>query len=121
MALGVIAGLLEFIPIAGPVIASIPGIGMALLDGADTAFYVTLAYIGVQQAEAQLITPLVMKEGLDIPPVLTIVGQAVMAIVFGFVGLLVAVPLLGAVLVVIKMTYVREVVGDVVPVPGEPS
>ena len=49
---------------------------------------------------------------IDLPPALTIVWQALMALAFGFLGLLVAVPLLAALLVAIKMLYVRDVIGD---------
>jgi predicted PurR-regulated permease PerM len=119
LALGLLAGLLEFVPIAGPIISSVPAIGMGFIDGPEKALYVTFAFIGIQQVEAQLITPLLMKERLELPPALTIVGQAVMSIVFGFIGLIVAVPLLGAALVAVKMMYVRDVVGDPVPIPGD--
>jgi predicted PurR-regulated permease PerM len=60
-----------------------------------------------------------MKKGLEIPPVLTIVAQGVMSLVFGFLGLLVAVPMLATVMVPIKMLYVRDVVGDPVTLPGD--
>jgi predicted PurR-regulated permease PerM len=119
IALGIIAGILEFIPIAGPIIAAIPAIAMAFLDGPEKALYVTLAYIVIQQVEANLLYPLLMKKGLELPPVLTIFTQGVLSLVFGFVGLLVAVPMLAAVIVPIKMLYVRDVVGDDVKLPGE--
>lgn len=119
IALGIIAGILEFIPIAGPIIASIPGIAMGFLDGPEKAVYVALAYIVIQQLEANLVYPLLMKKGLEIPPVLTIVAQGVFSIVFGLLGLLVAVPMLAAAIVPIKMLYVRDVVGDEVWLPGE--
>jgi predicted PurR-regulated permease PerM len=119
LALGIIAGLLEFIPIAGPIIAAVPGIAMSFLDGPEKAIYVTLAYIGIQQVEANLVTPLLMKRGLEIPPVLTITAQGVMSLVFGFIGLLVAVPMLAATIVPIKMLYVQDVVGDEVKLPGQ--
>jgi predicted PurR-regulated permease PerM len=119
LALGIIAGLLEFVPIAGPILAAVPGIAMSFLDGPEKAIYVTLAYIGIQQVEANLVTPLLMKRGLEIPPVLTITAQGVMSLVFGFVGLLVAVPMLAATLVPIKMLYVQDVVGDEVKLPGQ--
>jgi predicted PurR-regulated permease PerM len=121
VALGIIAGVLEFIPIAGPIIASVPGIAMGFLDGPEKALYVALAYVVVQQLEANLLYPLIMKKGLEIPPVLTIVAQGVMSLVFGFIGLLVAVPMLATVIVPIKMLYVRDVVGDEVKLPGEES
>ena len=119
LALGIIAGILEFIPIAGPVIASVPAIAMGFLDGPEKAIYVALAYVVIQQFEANILYPLLMKKGLELPPVLTIFTQGVMAIVFGFLGLLVAVPMLAAVIVPIKLLYVRDVVGDEVKLPGE--
>jgi predicted PurR-regulated permease PerM len=119
--LGIIAGILEFVPIAGPIIAAVPGIAMSFLDGPEKAVYVTLAYIAIQQVEANLITPLLMKRGLELPPVLTITAQGVLSLVFGFIGLLVAVPMLAAAMVPIKMLYVQDVVGDKVALPGDDS
>jgi predicted PurR-regulated permease PerM len=119
IALGIIAGILEFIPIAGPILASVPAIVMGFLDGPEKAIYIALAYVVVQQLEANLLYPLIMKKGLELPPVLTILTQGVMSIVFGFLGLLVAVPMLAAAIVPIKMLYVRDVVGDEVKLPGD--
>lgn len=119
IALGIIAGILEFIPIVGPIMSAVPAIAMAFLDGLQTAIYVLIAYTVIQQVEANLLYPLLMKRGLDIPPVLTILTQGVMSLVFGLLGLLVAVPMLAAAMVPIKMLYVRDVVGDQVKLPGE--
>lgn len=119
IALGIIAGILEFIPIAGPILASIPAIAMGFLDGPEKALYVTIAYIVIQQVESNLLYPLLMQKGLELPPVLTIFTQGVLSLVFGFLGLLVAVPMLAAVIVPIKMLYVRDVVGDPVKLPGK--
>ena len=78
-----------------------------------------LAYTAIQQLEGVVLQPLLMKEGLELPPVMTILGQALFSLVFGFLGLLLAVPLLASVLVPVKLLYVRDVVGDDVTVPGE--
>jgi predicted PurR-regulated permease PerM len=118
-ALGIIAGLLEFIPYVGPILSAVPAIAMALVDGPEKALYVALAYIAIQQLEGMVIQPLLMKEGLELPPVITILGQALSSLVFGFMGLLLAVPLLATAIVPIKMLYVRDVVGDDVSVPGD--
>ena len=117
IALGIIAGILEFVPIVGPIMAAVPAIAMGFLDGPEKAVYVALAYVGIQQVESNVIQPLLMKKGLELPPVLTIFTQGVLSLVFGFMGLLVAVPLLAAVIVPIKMLYVRDVVGDEVKLP----
>ena len=121
IALGIIAGLLEFIPYVGPILSAVPAIAMALVDGPDKAVYVALAYIAIQQLEGVVLQPLLMKEGLELPPVITILGQALLSLVFGFLGLLLAVPLLASVMVPVKLLYVRDVVGDEVSVPGEES
>jgi predicted PurR-regulated permease PerM len=118
VALGIIAGILEFVPYFGPILSSVPAIAMGFLDGPEKALWVALAYLVIQQLEGNVVTPLLMKEGLELPPVLTIVGQSVMALAFGFVGLVIAMPLLGAVMVPIKLLYVQDVVGDEVEVPG---
>ncbi len=120
VALGIIAGLLEFVPYVGPILSSVPAIAMGFLTGPQLAAEVALAYIAIQQAENHLIIPLLMKRGLDLPPVVTIVSQAVMGIVFGFLGLLVAMPMVASAMVMIKMLYVEDVVGDEVSLPGEP-
>jgi predicted PurR-regulated permease PerM len=118
VALGIIAGLLEFVPYVGPILSAVPAIAMALLDGPEKALWVAAAYTVIQQSENHLLIPLLMKEGVDLPPVLTILAQAAFAIVFGFFGLLVAVPLLGALMVPVKLLYVEDVVGDDVAVSG---
>jgi predicted PurR-regulated permease PerM len=110
--LGVLAGLFEFIPTIGPVLSAVPAVAMGFLDSPEKALWVALAYVGIQFLENHLLIPVLMREGVDIPPALTIIAQALMALVFGFLGLLVAVPLLAAAMVAVKMLYVEGVVGD---------
>lgn len=112
VALGLIAGLLEFVPTIGPILSSVPAIAMGFLDSPQKALVVAVAYLLIQQVENHLLIPLLMKEGMDLPPALTIVTQAVMALLFGFLGLLAAVPMLAAATVVVKMLYVERVIGD---------
>jgi len=119
VALGVIAGLLEFVPTVGPILAAVPAIAMGFLDSPEKALTVGLAYLVIQQLEGHVLIPMLMKEGMDLPPALTIVAQAVMALLFGFLGLMVAVPLLAVVIVPIKLLYVEGVVGDVEVVEPE--
>jgi predicted PurR-regulated permease PerM len=118
-ALGLIAGLLEFIPTIGPILSAVPAVAMGFLDSPEKAFTVAIVYIGVQFMENHLLIPLLMKGGVDVPPVLTILGQALMTLVFGFLGLMVAVPMLAAAMVAVKMLYVERVVGDDVAVVTE--
>ncbi|MFL6263683.1 MAG: AI-2E family transporter [Thermoanaerobaculia bacterium] len=121
LALGLIAGLLEFIPMLGPILSAVPGIAMAFLDSPQKALLVALVYWAVQFLEGHILQPLLMKRGVDLPPVVTLVGLSLMAIVFGFLGMLVAVPVLAAVMVAIKMLYVEDVVGDDIQVMNSPD
>ncbi len=115
-ALGVLAGLLEFVPFFGPIASAIPAVGVALLDSPQKALYVVILYVIVQQLEGNLITPLLLEKRLDIPPILTIVAVASLGVVFGVIGMLIAEPLLAATMVATKMLYVNDVVGDEVKV-----
>ena len=115
-ALGVLAGLLELVPFFGPFISAIPAIGIALAESPQKALLVIGLYVIVQQLEGNVITPLILEKRLDIPPVLTVVAVSAMGMVFGVLGMLIAEPLLAAGLVVTKMLYVQDVVGDDVKV-----
>jgi predicted PurR-regulated permease PerM len=115
-ALGVLAGLLEFVPFFGPIVSAIPAIGVALVDSPQKALWVMGLYLVIQQLEGNVITPLLLKKRLDVPPVMTVVAVAALGMVFGVLGMLIAEPLLAAVLVTVKMLYVVDVVGDEVQV-----
>lgn len=101
--LGILAGLLEFVPTLGPVLSALPAIAMGLVDSPEKALFVAIAYVGIQFIENHLLIPLLMKGGMDLPPALTIIMQALMAIVFGFLGVLVAVPLLATIMIATRM------------------
>jgi predicted PurR-regulated permease PerM len=118
-ALGVLAGLLEFVPTVGPILSAVPAIAMAFLDSPEKALYITIAYVLIQFGENHLLIPLLMKGGMDLPPALTILAQALMALLFGFLGLMCAVPLLAATMVAVKMLYLERVIGDKPFGPGE--
>ncbi len=114
--LGIIAGFLEFIPTLGPVLSAIPAVVMGFVDSPEKAGLVAVVYLGIQLLENHILIPLLMKEGVDLPPALTILAQALMAILFGFIGLLVAVPALAVVVVTVKMLYVEDDPDDAVDV-----
>jgi predicted PurR-regulated permease PerM len=100
--LGILAGISKFIPIVGSVFAAIPAIAMAFIDSPHKALVVGLGYIIIQFIENHLLVPVLMKRGVDLPPAMTLGIQALMSVLFGFLGLLVAVPLLAAILTIVK-------------------
>jgi predicted PurR-regulated permease PerM len=107
-ALGFIAGLMEFIPTVGPVLSAVPAILMGFIDSPEKAFAVVVAYWAIQFLENNLLIPYLMRGEMDLPPAITLIAQSLMTLVFGFIGLMVAVPLTAAVLVPIRMIAERE-------------
>jgi predicted PurR-regulated permease PerM len=112
LTLGLLAGLLNFVPNFGPVIAALPAVLIALLQGPQHALYVALLYVTVQMLDGYLLTPLVDRRSVELPPALTISAQVLLGLLFGFVGLLVASPLAATVMLLVKMLYIEDVLGD---------
>ncbi|HST08208.1 MAG TPA: AI-2E family transporter [Gemmatimonadaceae bacterium] len=100
--LGILAGVAKFIPIVGSIFAAIPAMAMAFIDSPHKALIVGLGYFVIQFLENHLLVPILMKRGINLPPALTLGIQALMAMLFGFLGLLVAVPLLAAILTIFR-------------------
>ncbi len=111
-ALGIIAALLDFIPNIGPWIAAVPGVLLALLQSPQQALYVALLYFVVQQIESYVITPIVQQKTVKLAPVVTIFAQVLLTFTLGGLGLLLASPLAAVVLVLVKMIYIEDVLGD---------
>jgi predicted PurR-regulated permease PerM len=107
-ALAFIAGLCEFIPSVGPVLSAVPAVLMGFVDSPEKALVVALVYWGIQFLENNLLIPYLMRGEMDLPPAITLVAQALMTLVFGFIGLMVAVPLTSALLVPLRMIAERE-------------
>jgi predicted PurR-regulated permease PerM len=120
-ALGVLAGLFEFIPTVGPLLSAVPGIAMGFLDSPEKAAMVAVAYWGIQFLENHILIPLLMKGGMDLPPALTVITQALLALVFGFLGLMVAVPLLATAMVMVQVLYVDQHKAGASPRADSPS
>jgi predicted PurR-regulated permease PerM len=112
VALGVIAGLLEFVPVFGPIIGAIPAIALGFLDSPQKAFAVLLAFVVIQQLEGNVLIPLLLQKAVEVPPALSLIGIASLGMVLGVLGVVIAEPLVAVTLVAVKMLYVEPVVGD---------
>ena len=118
LTLGVLAGLLNFVPNFGPWIAAIPAVLIAFLQGPQQALYVAVLYLVLQSVDGYLLTPLVDRKSVELPPVLTITAQVVLGLAFGFIGILLASPLTAVTLILIKMLYIEDLLGDrMMPTP----
>ncbi len=112
LTLGLIAGLLSFIPNFGPILSAVPAILLAFIDSPISALYVLILFVGVQLVESNLVTPLIERRTVELPPVLTIVAQLALTILFGAVGLILATPILAVVMVLVQTLYIEDVLGD---------
>ena len=112
LTLGLLAGLLSFIPNFGPIISALPALLLAFIASPITAVYVLGLYIGVQLIESNIVTPLIERKTVELPPALTIIFQLALAVLVGGLGLVLATPLLAMIMVVVQMVYVQDVLGD---------
>jgi predicted PurR-regulated permease PerM len=106
------AGVLNFIPNIGPWIAAVPAVLIGFLQGPQQALYVALLYLLLQAIDGYLLTPLVDRKSVKLPPVLTITAQVLLGVAFGFIGILLASPLTAAAIILVNMVYVEGVLGD---------
>lgn len=106
-ALGFIAGLLEFIPTLGPVLSSLPALAIALVLSPAKIAGVIVLFVVMQSFESNVLMPLIMRQAVHLPPALSILFQAWMAVCFGFLGLLLAVPILAAAIALLERLYIR--------------
>lgn len=111
LALGLLAGLLTFVPYLGPILALVPAALVALSEGTLLAAYVVGLYIGVQVVEG-LLEPIVQQRAVYLPPVLLIFAQVVLGILIGPLGVVLATPLAAAAMVAVNLIYVEDVLGD---------
>ena len=112
LALGILAGLLEFVPIVGPFVAFIPAALIALSQGTTTLLWVVVLYVVVQQLEGNVILPLVQRQTVDLPAALTVSAVFIAGAAFGPVGILVATPLMAAVWALVHAVYLEDALDD---------
>ncbi|MDP9079142.1 MAG: AI-2E family transporter [Bacteroidota bacterium] len=109
LVLGLLAGILVIVPNFGSFAAMIPGVLLALTMGGDKAIIVALIYIGVQTLVQNIIAPIIQKKIINLPPALTIVGQLVMGVLGGAMGIIMAVPALVIVMILVDEVYVKKI------------
>jgi len=119
VALGLLAGLLEFIPFAGPILSAVPAVLLALSVSPELALSVVMVYIVVQQFEGYVLQPLVQQYAVDLPGVVLIFSLIAFGVLFGVIGIIFAAPMAVVTYVMVKKLYVRETLGTPTPIPGE--
>jgi predicted PurR-regulated permease PerM len=110
--LGIIAGLLDFIPYVGPVMAGVPAVLIALSIDPQLALYTVLLFLGIQMIHGYVIQPLIDSHTVQIAPAVIIVMQLIFGTIFGFAGIALATPMTATLMVLVKMLYVEDILGD---------
>jgi predicted PurR-regulated permease PerM len=108
---GVVNGLAEFVPILGPWVGGIPAVVVAFLDDPMKGLWATVAILAIQQVESQLITPLVMAKTAEVHPFVTVFAIVLFGGLFGFLGILLALPLVLLVWTVVQTLWVERALG----------
>jgi predicted PurR-regulated permease PerM len=112
VALGFLVGILAFIPYLGAFVSAVPAVLLAAATRLDLALYVIILFFGIHLTEGYLLVPLVQRRIVHLPPALTLSAQIILGVLAGFLGLLLATPLVAATLVIIRMGYVEDLLGD---------
>jgi predicted PurR-regulated permease PerM len=110
-ALGLLAGLLLFVPYLGSILSAIPALLIALTVSPMHMLYVALLYVGIHLAEGYLLSPLLQRRAVDTPALLVLGSQLIAGALWGILGLMFATPIVATVLVVVRMLYVEDTLG----------
>lgn len=119
LALGLLAGLLDFVPFLGPIAAAIPALLIAFNLDFEMGLWTLALYVVVQQTEGNFLYPLVQRYAVGIPPGLQLFALLAAGLLFGLPGVLLGAPLTVVAYVLVKRLYVREALHTPTDVPGE--
>jgi predicted PurR-regulated permease PerM len=108
--LGVFNGLVEFIPLFGPWLGGITAVLIAFLDDPQKALFTAVAALAIQQIEANLITPWAMSRNAEVHPFVTLFGLVLFGSLFGFLGILLAIPLVMLAWTVVQVLWVERAI-----------
>lgn len=117
--LGLIAGLLDVIPMIGPIIAGVPAALLAFTVSPVTALWTIGLFLLVQQLQGNFLQPMIQKQAVDVPPAVLLFAVVAAGLLFGFLGVLLAAPLTVVVYVFVQRIYVRTLLGKEVKVAGQ--
>ncbi|MGH7031916.1 MAG: AI-2E family transporter [Stellaceae bacterium] len=120
VALGLLVGLLAFIPYIGAIVSAVPSVLIAASVRLDLALYVIVLFVAIHTVEGYILVPLVQRRVVHLPPALTLSALIIFGVLAGFLGLLLATPLVAAIIVVVRMAYVEDLLGDR-GAPSDPS
>lgn len=117
--LGLIAGLLDVIPMIGPIIAGVPAVLLAFTVSPITAVWTIVLFLIIQQIQGNFLQPMIQKQAVDVPPAILLFAVVAAGLLFGFLGVLLAAPLTVVVFVLVQRIYVRTLLGKDIKIAGQ--
>jgi predicted PurR-regulated permease PerM len=120
-ALGVIAGVAEFVPYLGPIVAAAPAVLVAITLNSAAVLWTLVAYVLIHQAEGQIVMPIIQRRMVFIPPALMLMSILAIGSLWGVSGMIFAAPITVILFVLVTKLYVRDSLGESAPLPGEPE
>ncbi|MGE0311820.1 MAG: AI-2E family transporter [Lautropia sp.] len=109
LSLGLIAGLLDFVPFFGPIASGLLATLLAFAEGPSQALYVAALAIIIQFIEGNVLLPIVQRRAVSLPPVLGLMAVVVFGGLFGLVGVVFATPMMVVLMIAIRRLYVDGV------------
>jgi predicted PurR-regulated permease PerM len=107
-ALGLLAAVLEFVPVLGPILFSIPGLLLAFTKGPETVLYALLVYLVVQQLEGNVLIPIIQRWAVRLPPVVGVLAIVAGGLLLGVTGIVFATPLAVVGMCLVQHLYVED-------------
>ncbi len=117
--LGLIAGLLDVIPMIGPIIAAFPAVLLAFTVSPITALWTIGLFLIIQQLQGNFLQPMIQKQAVDVPPAVLLFSVVAAGTIFGFLGVLLAAPLTVVIYVLVQRIYVKTLLGKDIRVVGD--
>jgi predicted PurR-regulated permease PerM len=108
--LGIFAGIVEFVPLVGPWVGGAVAVAIAFLDDPSKALWVIVAVIVIQQVESNIITPLAMATAAKVHPFVTLFALILFGSLFGFLGILLSVPLVLLIWTLVEVLWVERAI-----------
>lgn len=116
--LGVIAGLLDVVPMIGPILAGIPAVLLAFTVSPMTAVWTIVLYLVIQQLQGNFLQPMIQKQAVNVAPAVLLFAVIAAGLLFGFIGVLLAAPMTVVTFVVVQRVYVKTLLGKDIDVAG---
>lgn len=121
LALGLLSGLAEFVPIVGAAVSAIPGLLLAVTKGPEMVLWTLIFYVAAHQFEGHILIPLIQRRVVSVPPALTLFSVLAFGLLFGPLGVIFATPLAVVVLVMVRRLYLHEPADVAAAQPDKPQ